>query len=279
MRQALRFILALVAGLALLTWGASVVVSRTTRAWFERDMLLRAQLAVSGARETLVSHWAAGQRGGAAQGPHRADPRRACPGRGGLRRGPRAARPDRRLPRPALVRAPGSRRPDGSGLPCCRVDDLGIGVLGARGTGPRHRDPDRGGRPAAGLRRPRPRPELRRAARGDDATVPRAGLRLPGGRGLDRHADRGPLVLAGLEQRAAQADPGRAAAARVPTLPPRRPRPRRSPRLGPGGRRPGRPVDASAAQEHAEPTPPRRAGGDRGEPRALHPRAHRQTVR
>ena len=61
MRQALRFTLALVAGLALLTWGASVVVTRTTRAWFERDMQLRAQLAVSGARETLVSHWAAGQ--------------------------------------------------------------------------------------------------------------------------------------------------------------------------------------------------------------------------
>ncbi len=61
MRQALRFIFALVAGLALLTWGASVVVSRTTRAWFERDMLLRAQLAVSGARETLAAHWAVGQ--------------------------------------------------------------------------------------------------------------------------------------------------------------------------------------------------------------------------
>ena len=61
MRQALRFAVALVAGLALLTWGASVVVSRTTRAWFERDMLLRAQLAVSGAREALVSHWGPGQ--------------------------------------------------------------------------------------------------------------------------------------------------------------------------------------------------------------------------
>jgi trehalose 6-phosphate synthase len=61
MRQALRFTVALVAGLALLTWGASVLVSRTTRAWFEKDMLLRAQLAVSGAGEVLVSHWAAGQ--------------------------------------------------------------------------------------------------------------------------------------------------------------------------------------------------------------------------
>ena len=60
MRQALRFTLALVAGLALLTWGASVLVTRTTRAWFERDMLLRAQLAVSGGREALVSHWVPG---------------------------------------------------------------------------------------------------------------------------------------------------------------------------------------------------------------------------
>jgi trehalose 6-phosphate synthase len=59
-RQSLRFVVALVAGLALLTWGASVVVSRTTRAWFERDMLLRAQLAATGAREPMVSHWAPG---------------------------------------------------------------------------------------------------------------------------------------------------------------------------------------------------------------------------
>jgi trehalose 6-phosphate synthase len=59
-RQALRFTLALVAGLALLTWGASVVVTRTTRAWFERDMMLRAQLAVNGGREALVAYWGHG---------------------------------------------------------------------------------------------------------------------------------------------------------------------------------------------------------------------------
>ncbi len=57
MLRALRFILALVAGLALLTWIASVVVSRTTRDWFERDIQLRSRLAVSGAREALVAHW------------------------------------------------------------------------------------------------------------------------------------------------------------------------------------------------------------------------------
>ncbi len=61
MRQALRFAVALVVGLALLTWGASALVSRTTRAWFEKDMQLRAHLAVGGAREALVSRWPAGQ--------------------------------------------------------------------------------------------------------------------------------------------------------------------------------------------------------------------------
>jgi len=60
-RQALRFTVALVAGLALLTWVASVLVSRTTHAWFEKDMQLRAELAVSGAREALLSHWDPGQ--------------------------------------------------------------------------------------------------------------------------------------------------------------------------------------------------------------------------
>ncbi len=55
--RALRFILALVAGLALLTWLASVIVNRTTREWFDRDIQLRAQLVVTGARDTLVSNW------------------------------------------------------------------------------------------------------------------------------------------------------------------------------------------------------------------------------
>jgi trehalose 6-phosphate synthase len=64
MRQSVRFTFALVAGLALLTWGASVIVNRTTRAWFERDMMLRAQLAVTGGREALVSHWASHQEAG-----------------------------------------------------------------------------------------------------------------------------------------------------------------------------------------------------------------------
>jgi trehalose 6-phosphate synthase len=57
MRRALRFILALIAGLGLLTWGASVLVNRTTRAWFDRDIRLRAGLAVSGARAGLIAAW------------------------------------------------------------------------------------------------------------------------------------------------------------------------------------------------------------------------------
>jgi trehalose 6-phosphate synthase len=57
---ATRFIIALISGLALLTWAASLFVYRTTRDWFEKDISLRAQLAVSGARHGLLSHWAAG---------------------------------------------------------------------------------------------------------------------------------------------------------------------------------------------------------------------------
>jgi trehalose 6-phosphate synthase len=54
MRPALRFLLALLAGLGLLTWAAALLVERTTWGWFERDILLRAHLAVSGARPALV---------------------------------------------------------------------------------------------------------------------------------------------------------------------------------------------------------------------------------
>lgn len=57
MRRAIRFAVPLVAGLALVTWAASVIVNQTTRAWFDRDINLRAQLAVSGARQALISHW------------------------------------------------------------------------------------------------------------------------------------------------------------------------------------------------------------------------------
>ncbi len=62
MPRAIRFVGALVAGLALMTWLASVVVHRTTRSWFERDIQLRASLAISGGHEALVAHWSAASR-------------------------------------------------------------------------------------------------------------------------------------------------------------------------------------------------------------------------
>jgi trehalose 6-phosphate synthase len=63
MRRAARFIVALVVGLALVTAVASVLVHRTTRSWFERDLKLRAQLAVNGVRNALLPHWSVeGQR-------------------------------------------------------------------------------------------------------------------------------------------------------------------------------------------------------------------------
>jgi trehalose 6-phosphate synthase len=58
MRRWVRFLLALVIGLALVTWVGSLIVHRTTRAWFEKDLALRGELAVSGAaRQALISHW------------------------------------------------------------------------------------------------------------------------------------------------------------------------------------------------------------------------------
>jgi trehalose 6-phosphate synthase len=57
MRQTLRFVIGLVLGLALLTWITSVIVQRTTRNWFQKDVTLRAQLVVSGARQALSLHW------------------------------------------------------------------------------------------------------------------------------------------------------------------------------------------------------------------------------
>ncbi len=56
-KRSIRFALALVAGLALLTWIASGLVQRTTRDWFERDVRLRAEAVVNGARQALLSHW------------------------------------------------------------------------------------------------------------------------------------------------------------------------------------------------------------------------------
>jgi trehalose 6-phosphate synthase len=57
MSRASKFLAALIVGLALLTWAASYLVHKTTREWFERDLNLRAQLAVNGARQALIAHW------------------------------------------------------------------------------------------------------------------------------------------------------------------------------------------------------------------------------
>jgi trehalose 6-phosphate synthase len=63
MLQAWRFLVVLILGLALVTLLASFVVRETTRDWFERDVSLRAQLAVNGARQALISHWRKETRG------------------------------------------------------------------------------------------------------------------------------------------------------------------------------------------------------------------------
>lgn len=62
MRQVLKFLVGLVLSLALLTWGTSVLVQRTTRKWFENDVRLRAELVVSGAHDGLSSHWSREER-------------------------------------------------------------------------------------------------------------------------------------------------------------------------------------------------------------------------
>jgi trehalose 6-phosphate synthase len=54
-RQPVKFLIILVAGLGLLTWGASVVVRETTRGWVERDLILRARLARNGASPAVAS--------------------------------------------------------------------------------------------------------------------------------------------------------------------------------------------------------------------------------
>lgn len=57
MNRLLRFLAILVVALGLLAWGAFYIVNRTTQAWFEKDIALRAQLAVNGARWALLSRW------------------------------------------------------------------------------------------------------------------------------------------------------------------------------------------------------------------------------
>src|SRR5664279_5617314 len=57
MTRVARFILALIVGLALLTWAISGVVQTTVREWFERDLRLRAQVVLTSARQPLADAW------------------------------------------------------------------------------------------------------------------------------------------------------------------------------------------------------------------------------
>ena len=57
MGRGLRFAAVLVAGLGLLAWLALLAVNETTRRWFEKDIVLRADLAVGGSRRALVAYW------------------------------------------------------------------------------------------------------------------------------------------------------------------------------------------------------------------------------
>ena len=64
MLRSVRFVLALIAGLALLTWVAAALVERTMSDWFARDLTLRAQLAVSSSRQGLLARLDSGERSG-----------------------------------------------------------------------------------------------------------------------------------------------------------------------------------------------------------------------
>jgi len=57
----IRFVLYLVLGLGVLSWAGYGVLTNTTRGWFERDMKLRAELAVRSAQQGLVGHWSASE--------------------------------------------------------------------------------------------------------------------------------------------------------------------------------------------------------------------------
>ncbi len=62
MRQAVRFLLPLLVFLGCLAWGAATLVNATTRRWYEKDMRLRAELAIRGAQDALAGHWNTGER-------------------------------------------------------------------------------------------------------------------------------------------------------------------------------------------------------------------------
>ncbi|HVZ33128.1 MAG TPA: trehalose-6-phosphate synthase, partial [Polyangiaceae bacterium] len=63
---AARFLLVLLTSLGLLTWSAYYVLVSTTRSWFERDIQLRARLAVASAEVSLIAAWRANDANGIA---------------------------------------------------------------------------------------------------------------------------------------------------------------------------------------------------------------------
>ncbi|HVI95618.1 MAG TPA: trehalose-6-phosphate synthase, partial [Anaeromyxobacter sp.] len=60
--MALRVLVPLLSILAALTCGATQLVNKMTRSWFERDVALRARLVTSGAREAVATHVRSGDR-------------------------------------------------------------------------------------------------------------------------------------------------------------------------------------------------------------------------
>jgi trehalose 6-phosphate synthase len=59
MLAGLRFGAYLIAGLVVLAFAGYVALTSTTRGWFERDVQLRAELAVRSARQGIAAHWSA----------------------------------------------------------------------------------------------------------------------------------------------------------------------------------------------------------------------------
>jgi trehalose 6-phosphate synthase len=64
MRARIKFLLWLTLGLALLASGAYSVANATLRGWTEKDVRLRAQLAVHGAHRSLIEYWPPDQQAG-----------------------------------------------------------------------------------------------------------------------------------------------------------------------------------------------------------------------
>jgi trehalose 6-phosphate synthase len=61
-RSLLRIWIPLLVGLGVIAWGATVAVNAATRAWFLRDIALRARLATAGAQQAIVAHLGSGER-------------------------------------------------------------------------------------------------------------------------------------------------------------------------------------------------------------------------